>query len=567
MYLNLPGHTARLYYDRSTQSESDAQLYGRLASSIIFANSSLRADPGIIIKNRRGQSGLWGYSISGDLPIVLLQIEDPANINLVRQLVQAHAYWRLKGLAVDLVIWNEDRAGYRQLLQDQIIGLIAAGIEANIIDRPGGIFVRSADQISNEDRILFQTVARAIISDTRGTLTDQINRRGYGELNVSQFKPTRSYRPNPQSDEILPRKDLIFYNGTGGFTADGREYVITTSKDRITPAPWVNVLANKGFGTVISENGMAYTWAENAHEYRLTPWYNDPVTDSSGEAMYIRDEETGHFWSPTSLTDSESKLYVCRHGFGYSAFEHNEGGIVTELLVYVATDAPVKFSVLKVRNESGRVCKLSATSYVEWVLGDLRYKTAMHVNTSVDLNGSLIYATNPYNQEFSDHVSFLQTDDSTNSFTCDRKEFLGRNGMLKNPAAMKRSKLSGKKGVALDPCAAIQVFFDIAPGQKREIVFRLGTGRNTEDANNLIQRFRGSGSAFTALEGVWQYWSHTLGTVQIETPDPSLNVLANGWLIVSDTGMPYLGTQRILSIRWSIWVPRSAAGCYVINSC
>ena len=211
-------------------SESDAQLYGRLASSVIFANSSLRADPGILIKNRRGQSGLWGYSISGDLPIVLLQIEDPANINLVRQLVQAHAYWRLKGLAVDLVIWNEDHAGYRQLLQEQIIGLIAAGIEANIIDRPGGIFVRSADQISIEDRILFQTVARAIISDTRGALEDQIKRRGFGDLSVSQFKPTRTYRPNSQTDVVLPRPDLIFYNGIGGFTSDGREYVITTSK-------------------------------------------------------------------------------------------------------------------------------------------------------------------------------------------------------------------------------------------------------------------------------------------------------------------------------------------------
>ena len=370
------------------------------------------------------------------MPIVLLQIEDPANINLVRQLVQAHAYWRLKGLAVDLVIWNEDHAGYRQLLQEQIIGLIAAGIEANIIDRPGGIFVRSADQISNEDRILFQTVARAIISDTRGTLADQINRRGYGELSVSHFKPTRTYKPNPQSDEVLPRQDLIFYNGIGGFTSDGREYVITTSKDRITPAPWVNVLANQGFGTVISENGMAYTWAENSHEYRLTPWNNDPVTDSSGEAMYIRDEETGHFWSPTPLTDSESKLYLSRHGFGYSVFEHNEGGIVTELWVYVAIDASVKFSVLKVRNESGRSCKLSAISYVEWVLGDLRHKSAMHVNTSVDLNSSVIYATNPYNPEFADRVAFLQTDDPTNSFTCDRTEFIGRNGTLKNPAAM-----------------------------------------------------------------------------------------------------------------------------------
>jgi cellobiose phosphorylase len=512
-------------------SESDAQLYGRLAGSIIFANSSLRAESGILIKNRRGQSGLWAYSISGDLPIVLLQIEDPTNINLVRQLVQAHAYWRLKGLAVDLVIWNEDHAGYRQQLQEQIIGLIASGIEANIIDRPGGIFVRSADQISNEDRILFQTVARVIISDTRGALADQITRRGHRELSVSHFKATRTFRPNPQSDQVSPRQDLIFYNGIGGFTPDGREYVITTSKDRITPAPWVNVLANKGFGTVISENGMAYTWAENSHEYRLTPWFNDPVTDSSGETMYLRDEETGHFWSPTPLTESESKLYVCRHGFGYSVFEHNEGGIVTELWIYVAVDASIKFSVLKVRNESDRSCRLSAVSYVEWVLGDLRNKSAMHVNTSADLNSSVIYAVNPYNPEMPKSVAFLQTDDPSYSVTCDRTEFIGRNGTLKDPAAMSNSRLSGKNGVALDPCAAIQVSFDLAAGQRREIIFRLGIGRDMEEATRLIHRFRGSAPAYTALEAVWQYWSNTLGAVQIETPDLSLNVLANGWLL------------------------------------
>jgi cellobiose phosphorylase len=512
-------------------SESDAQLYARLASSVIYANSSLRAEPGILIKNRRGQSGLWGYSISGDLPIVLLQIEDPANINLVRQLVQAHIYWRLKGLAVDLVIWNEDRVGYRQLLQEQIIGIIAAGVEANIIDRPGGIFMRSSDQISNEDRILFQTVARVILSDTRGSLADQINRRGYGELSVPNFKPTRTYRPNPHTNEILPRPDLLFYNGLGGFTPDGKEYVITTSKDRLTPAPWVNVLANPGFGTVISESGLAYTWAENSHEYRLSPWYNDPVTDASGEALYIRDEETGHFWSPTPLTDSESSLYVCRHGFGYSVFEHNEGGIVTELFVYVALDAPVKFSVLKVRNESGRSVKLSATSYVEWVLGDLRHKSAMHVNTSVDMISSSIFAKNPYNPDSAERVAFLQTDDPTSSLTCDRTEFLGRNGTLKNPASLSRSRLSGKNGVALDPCAAIQVAFEIDAGQEHEIVFRLGSGHNMDDATNLIRRFRGSGSARMALEAVWQYWNHTLGYVQIETPDKSINVLANGWLL------------------------------------
>ena len=206
---------------------------------------------------------------------VLAQISDPANIDLVYQLVQAHAYWRLKGLTVDLVIWNEDRAGYRQQLQEQILGLIAAGVEAHVLDRPGGIFIRPADQISNEDRILFQTVARAILSDSQGTLAEHLNRRARVVARIPRLWPTRTYRAVVEA--ALPRDRPTFSNGLGGFSGDGREYIITTAPGQITPAPWVNVLANPWFGTVVSESGGAYTWSENAHEFRLTPWHNDPV--------------------------------------------------------------------------------------------------------------------------------------------------------------------------------------------------------------------------------------------------------------------------------------------------
>jgi len=512
-------------------TEADAQLYGHLASSVIYAHSSLRADPSVLTRNRHGQSGLWGYSISGDFPIVLLQIADPANIDLVRQLVQAHAYWRLKGLAVDLVIWNEDHGGYRQLLHDQIMGLIAAGIEANVTDRPGGIFIRSGDQISNEDRILLQTVARAIITDSRGALAEQINRRGHVQATVPRLTPTRTRRAEPPPAAALPRHDLIFFNGLGGFTPDGREYVITTAHGHVTPSPWVNVLANPYFGTVISESGFAHTWSENAHEFRLTPWYNDPVSDSSGEAFYIRDEERGHFWSPTPLPSRGAMPYVSRHGFGYSVFEHTERGIRSELWVYVALDAPIKFTVLKVRNECGRPRRLSATGYVEWVLGDLRPKSTMHVVTEIDPNSGALFARNPYNTEFADRVAFFDVDAATRTVSGDRTEFLGRNGTLRNPAAMTRSRLSGKVGAALDPCAAIHVAFELADGQEREFIFRLGVGRDADEASNLARRFRGPAAARGALEAVWQYWKHTLGAVQVETPDQSLDVLTNGWLV------------------------------------
>ena len=512
-------------------SEADAQLYRRLASSIIYANAALRADSSILIRNRRGQSGLWGYAISGDLPIVLLQIEDPDNIELVRQLVQAHAYWRLKGLAVDLVIWNEDRAGYRQLLHDQIMGLIAAGIEASLIDRPGGIFIRPGDQIAEEDRILIQTVARAILSDQRGSLAEQIKGRSLAEITVPALIPTRSHRSEPLAIEPVPRLDLLFYNGLGGFTPDGREYVITTAQGQLTPAPWVNVLANPQFGTVISESGLAYTWGENAHEFRLSPWANDPVSDSSGEALYLRDEERGHFWSPTPLPCRGATPYATRHGFGYSIFEHTERGICSELTVYVALDAAIKFMVLKVRNESGRFRKLSASGYVEWVLGDLRPKTAMHIVTEIDPASGALLARNPYNTEFAERTSFLAVDDIKRTVTGDRREFLGRNGSLRTPAAMTHTRLSGKVGASLDPCGAIQVNFDLAAGQEREIIFKMGVGQSLEDAKTLIHRFHGVTAARSALDLVWRHWEHTLGAVQVQTPDPSVNVLVNGWLL------------------------------------
>ncbi len=512
-------------------SEAEAQDYERLAGSMIFANASLRADASVILSNRRGQSGLWGYSISGDLPILLLQIADLANIGLVRQLLRARAYWRLKGLVVDLVIWTEDQSGYRQQLHDEIMGLIAAGVEANVLDRPGGVFVRHADHISQEDRLLLQSVARLIIVDSRGSLSEQLNRRRAPDAKIPALKAVATRPFQPVAAEASPRTDLILANDIGGFTRDGREYVVTLPRGRTTPAPWVNVLANAQFGTVVSENGVGYTWSENAHEFRLTPWHGDPVTDASGEAFYLRDEETGRIWSPSPLPAPGDGVYVSRHGFGYSVFEHDTAGIHSEMTVHVALDAPVKFSVLKVRNDSGKARKLSATGYVEWVLGDLRPKFAMHVTTEVDATTGALLARNPYNSEFPDRVAFFDVDDASRTVTGDRAEFIGRNGSLQQPAAMTRTRLSGKVGAALDPCAAIQVAFDLAPGQERQLVFRLGVGRGIDDARALVARFRGGAAARAALDSVWEYWKRTLGTVQVDTPDESVNALANGWLV------------------------------------
>ncbi len=516
-------------------SEADAQLYGRLAGSIIYPNAAFRADAATLIKNRRNQSGLWGYAISGDLPIVLLQISTSDNLELVRQLVQAHAYWKLKGLAVDLVIWNEDHGGYRQLLQEQILGIIASGVVGNIIDKPGGIFVRAADQISAEDRILFQSVARAIIIDNRGSLEDQLVGRPLREARMPMLVPSKPAQDDAAAGAPADR-GLVLANGLGGFTSDGREYVITLAPGQSTPAPWSNVIANPYFGTVVSESGASYTWAENAHEYRITPWHDDPVSDISGEAYYIRDEESGVFWSPSPYPCYPKTTTVSRHGFGYSVFELSIHGISSEFCIHTAIDAPVKFVSIKLKNNSGRSRKLSVSGYLELVLGDMRTKTGMHVVTEVDPRSGALFARNAYSNEFAQRVSFFDVDESGRTISGDRAEFIGRNGSLKNPAAMSRRKLSGKVGAGLDPCAAIQIVVELASGQEREIIFRVGSGRDNADATQVVQRFRGAQARSDSYEKLCQYWKHTLGTVNVQTPDQAINMLANGWLLYQTIG-------------------------------
>jgi cellobiose phosphorylase len=511
-------------------TESEAQAYSRLAGSIIFGTALRRATPDVLSRNRRGQSGLWGYGISGDLPIVLIRVGEREKLKLIQQAVQAHAYWRMKGLAVDLVIWNDDESGYRQHLQDEIMGVIAASPEASLVDKPGGIFVRRGEQMSEEDRILLQTVARVVLVDDGGTLTEQVERRGRTEIKVPPFTPVRRRTAPPTAAEVVPR-DLAFFNGIGGFSQDGREYVIMLPPGESTPAPWVNVIANPQFGTVVSASGSSYTWCENSHEFRLTPWHNDAVSDTCGEAIYIRDEETGRFFSSTPLPARGHNPYVSRHGFGYSAFEYAEDGIICELLLYVATDAPVKCARLRISNRSGRLRQLSITGYWEWVLGELRDKTQMHVVTELDPISGAMFARNAYSPEFAGKIVFVDSSETLRTITGDRTEFLGRNGSAANPAAMRRVRLSGRVGAGLDPCAAMQVYATVDDGQDKEIVFVVGAGDNEDHARQLAQRFRGTGGAQQAVEGVWHYWSRTLGVVYVETPDQSINFLVNGWLI------------------------------------
>ncbi len=510
-------------------TEEELDLYNELAGALVYADPMRRAAPEVLAKNRLGQSGLWRFAVSGDIPVVVLAVGDLAKIGVVEKLVRAHAYWRAVGLNTDLVVFAGSGSDLFPSLKDQVVNLVKAGSFGEIMNKSGGIFVLDSANVSEQELALFQSVARIFLTDeselppTLSDTADDSSRFG------PALSPVRGHLAGKPAH--TDARELQFGNGVGGFSRDGNEYVITLYPEQETPAPWVNVIANASFGTLISESGSGYTWAENSHEYRLTPWNNDPVTDSAAEYFYLRDEETGRFWSPTPLPVRGQSAYLIRHGFGYSIFEHEEDGIVSECAVFVAAESPVKCIHLALRNVSARSRTISITGYWEWVLGDLRQRHRLFVETAQDSATGALLAWNRYNADFSNRIVFIDVDDSGASYTGDREEFLGRNGSVSSPAAMSRVRLSGTVGAGLDPCGAVRTVYALLPGEEREVAFRVGVGQNLEQVQGLVRRFRGPETVRSELGEVRARWKRTMSAVRVETPDPSVDLMVNGWLL------------------------------------
>jgi cellobiose phosphorylase len=334
-----------------------------------------------------------------------------------------------------------------------------------------------------------------------------------------------------RTTESGQRKDLRFFNGTGGFTSDGREYVIALGSDQWTPAPWVNVVANPDFGFFVSDSGSGCAWAGNSRENRLTPWSNDPVADPPGEVIYLRDEESGEIWTPTPLPIREAGPYVCRHGQGYSVFEHSSRGIDTELTLFVPPSDPVKISRLKIRNDSSSRRALSVTYYAEWVMGVDRIATAPALVTEVDRDTGAMFARNPANKDFPGAEAFADVGAEGHAHTADRLEFLGRYGNHSDPAALRAKDLSGRVGAGLDPCAAMQSRIELAPGETRQLVFLLGQAASRHEGVALIRKYRQPGAAARAQQKAVDRWDGILGQIQVQTPDAALDLLLNRWLL------------------------------------
>ena len=501
-----------------------------LSSLMLLQHPVLRAAPDVIAANQLGQPDLWPLGISGDHPILALRISDPNETDLLRLLVRAHQLWRRRGIHFDLVVLRTGASSYMDMLRDRILALLRDVGEPDQLGRNGGIHLVAADQAGEERVRLVESVAHIVLDAQQDALGPLLARALEQRGTPPRFEGIRA----PESDEALrPLRrplDLLFDNGYGGFSADGREYVIHLEPGEHTPAPWSNILANDSFGAIVTEAGAGCTWALNSGENRLTPWNNDPVCDPPTEALYLRDEESGHIWTPTPQPAGDDAACQIRHGAGYTEWRQLSNGLEQELLIFVPVDEPVKIARLRLTSKSFRPRRITATFYAEWMLGALQSRSRPSIVCNYDANCHAIMARNPWNPEFGERVAFLTSSHRIHSMTADRQEFLGREGDWRRPAGLLRWDLGGRVHPGADPCAALQVHLDIAAGESIEVVFVLGQGDDRAHAVTLARRWQDPEHVNGALEELGRYWDQHLGAVSVQTPDPAFDLMVNRWL-------------------------------------
>ncbi len=533
----------------------------QVLSALLYSFKAGRTSPDIIASNRLGQQGLWRFGISGDHPIIMVELDNPKQIDLVREVLQIHRYLRSRRFMADVVIINQQQTNYGAELTGSLYRLVSRMDGEDLLNQRGGVYILYGDQMSSEERILLRTAARVLFVGANGTVADQLPGYSIPVHHLPEFTQTRQAERTvpaakfPQTGPLEDKGVLQFYNGFGGFTSDGREYVVELKPGQTTPAPWVNVIGYPEFGFMVSESGSQCTWSLNSSENRLTPWSNDPVRDPTGEALYLRDEETGEVWTPTPLPSGVNQPYRITHGAGYTIFENHSHGLRQNLTLFASPEDPVKIIHLKVENTLPHTRRITATQYVEWVLGTTHASSMAYIIPEYDAGLECLLATNPYSPEFGKRVAFLIASKSIHGLTADRTEFLGRGGSSASPVALQRLGLESRITPGEDPCAALQLHIDLLPGATEEIYFVLGQGNDREHALELAKKYHRPAFVGEAFNRTHVFWDHLLNTIQVRTPEPATNLILNRWMLYQNSLMPPLGSVWILSIEWRIRIP------------
>jgi len=475
---------------------------------------------------------LWSMGLSGDLPIILVRVVDDAHAQLLPIIIRAHQWWLRHGLRADLVILCEGASGYQDPIRDR---LFAALRDANVpegLGGPGGIHLLPADRFGAAERRTLEATARVSLDGAAISLTQAVTQPRSGRTAPPRFQPVGPPPSDPVPAPPLMRpENLAFDNSLGGFTPTEGDYAIHLEGGQVTPAPWCNVLGNESFGTIVSEAGLGFSWSINSGEHRLTPWSNDPVVEPQSEALYLRDEETAHIWTPTPLPAGGAATCQVRHRAGATTWQCHDEGLEQRLTVFVPPDAPVKLALLTLTNPDNRGRRFTVTYYAEWMLGSMPSTARPHVVCGFDFESRALIARNGWNPEFGDRTAFLAASRPPHSLTCDRGAFLGRQGDPARPTGLTAWGLDGALSDVADPCAAFQVHIDLAAGATEEVVFVLGDGSDPAEAARLAVHWNDVETAKQALVENDAAWQRRLGAVRVTTPDPAFDLMVNRWLL------------------------------------
>ena len=500
-----------------------------LSSLLVHTHPTYRTAPPTDANGWQGQPDLWRFGISGDYPILLLKLSDMENASLLDILVRGHRLWHNAGLQVDLIILRDAATSYEEPLREKVLSVISDTQATGMLGMRGGIHLLAGDQMSAPLRSGVEASAAVFLHDENKSLRQILDMAVQPRDQLQPFLPDRPVSETVISALVRP-DNLQFDNGYGGFDPAQGDYVIHLAPGVRTPAPWCNILANDNFGCLVSEAGLGMTWAINSGEHRLTPWSNDPIADAPSEVLYLRDEASGDVWTTTPQPIRQDADCQIRHGTGFTQWTKNSHGLQQEMVCFVPVDDPVKVVRLRLANPSDRPRRITATYYAHWLLGALESASRPHSISRYDAKLKAITGRNLWNAEFASRVAFLTSSRELHSATGDRSAFLGREGDVTDPDALRRWDLGGYFPQGGDACAAYQVHLDIPANSHADVVFVLGEVGDAADLSPMLEKWQNPETTQKAFETLQATWAERLGAIQVKTPDPAFDLMVNRWL-------------------------------------
>ena len=538
---------------------TESALFKRLASYMIWPDQMLK--PSGNLGKAAPQSALWPMGISGDHPIMVLRIDDTDDIAIARTFLRAQSYFHSRELVTDLVFVNERASSYVQDLQESIEGLAEnARVRSHVQNVRDHVFTLRRDTLAEVSYDALLAAARVVLHAQNGTITTQIDRTGaqldlknaavpvVSTVAATHAGMTTAPVPAAQADNA---GELQFWNGYGGFAKDGRDYVVRLSGDEATPQPWINVISNDNFGFHVSAEGTGFTWSRNSRDHHLTPWSNDPVTNRPGETIHMTDRDSGEIFSPfAALSNRPDAQFEARHSAGVSEFICTERSLTIKAIQILDPVDPVKFTRLVVTNTGTNARRLRLYGYAEWVMGNNRDKSAPMLQTR-EVDGILM-AENPFSTQFPGRTAFLACNLPLSSFTLTRHAFLGTGSVFLPDAVTEGAALEAGTHDASDPCAALAVDLELAPGASVPITLLLGDAEGWDAATALSEKHRDT-DVDVALADNERRWDDFLNVLQIKTPDPAFDIIVNRWL-------PYQTLACRISARSAFYQASGAFG-------